>query len=191
MDPVMLSILLLVLGIIFIVLEFFIPSSGALTCLAAVSIIAAIVVGFTHSLQLGAIQLLLAALLVPVMFALAVKVWPHTPLGRMILNLPPKSGEPAGQQQADNLKQLVGRTGTAASKMLPSGMVKIDGKAFDAISQGMPIEVGQIVQVVAIRDHRMVVRPVEHQLPPPTDPNDILSQPADAVGIEPLDDPLA
>jgi hypothetical protein len=43
--------------------------------------------------------------------------------------------------------------------MLPSGLVIIDGKSYDAVSEGVPIEANQTVLVVAISTQRLVVRP--------------------------------
>ena len=43
--------------------------------------------------------------------------------------------------------------------MLPSGMVVIDGKTYDAVSEGVPIEAEQTVLVVGVSTQRLVVRP--------------------------------
>jgi membrane-bound ClpP family serine protease len=69
------------------------------------------------------------------------------------------------------LKSLVGRTGRAKSKMLLSGAITIDGRTVDAVSESMPIEVGQPVRVVQVRGHGVVVRLIDEQVDtPPTDP---------------------
>ena len=49
------------------------------------------------------------------------------------------------------LKTLVGKAAKAKSKMLPSGVVVVDGGHVEAVSEGMPIEVGQEVRIVQIR----------------------------------------
>ena len=86
---------------------------------------------------------------------------------------------------------------TAKSLMLPSGSVLINGRTVDAVSEGMPIEPGQAIRVIQVRGNQVVVRPSDER---PDEPNavrptspsdDILSRPADTLGIEPLDDPLA
>jgi hypothetical protein len=43
--------------------------------------------------------------------------------------------------------------------MLPSGLVLIDGKTYDAVSEGMPIESGAQIIVVHVSTQRLVVRP--------------------------------
>ena len=90
------------------------------------------------------------------------------------------------------LGELIGRRGTAKTKMLPSGTVLIDGRSYDAFSEGMPIEPNQTIQVVDVRTNRIVVRPAEGE-PPPVDietSNDILSQPIDSLGLNDIDEPL-
>ena len=55
--------------------------------------------------------------------------------------------------------------------MLLSGVIVIDGHTVDAVSESMPIEVGQAVRVVQVRANRVVVRPVdEASAAPPIDP---------------------
>jgi membrane-bound serine protease (ClpP class) len=72
----------------------------------------------------------------------------------------------------ERLKSLVGRLGRAKSKMLLSGVIIVDGRTVDAVSESMPIEVGQIVRVVQVRGHGVVVRPADDEQPAeqPTDP---------------------
>jgi membrane-bound ClpP family serine protease len=57
------------------------------------------------------------------------------------------------------LKDLIGKRGTARGTMLPSGIVVINGKPYDAVSEGTPIEAGQTVLVVSVSTQRLVVRP--------------------------------
>jgi hypothetical protein len=44
--------------------------------------------------------------------------------------------------------------------------VEIDGRTVDCVSEGMPIEAGQIVKVIDVRGVRVVVRAVDDQSPP-------------------------
>ena len=80
--------------------------------------------------------------------------------------------------------------------MLPSGAVIIDGRTYDAVTEGIPLEEGQAIIVVDVRTNRIVVRPSDEQ-PAKTTPvapfasDDPLSQPVDTLGIDGLDEPLA
>ena len=91
MDPLYWSILLLALGVALIVLELFVPSGGILGFLALVSLLAAIWVGYMGSPALGTIVLLITLIVVPVVVGVGLKIWPHTPFGRLILGRGPES----------------------------------------------------------------------------------------------------
>jgi len=160
-DPTTWSLLLLALGLVFLVLEFFVPSGGALAVLCSLSLLAAIVVGFMAGPWTGMGILLTEVLIVPAAIAAAVKWWPDTPIGRLILIPRPSSPDEVlpDTEAYRGLKDLVGKRGTARGMMLPSGLVVIDGRTYDAVSEGVPIEANQTVLVVAISTQRLVVRP--------------------------------
>jgi membrane-bound ClpP family serine protease len=192
MDPFYWSILLIAAGIAVMALELFLPSAGMLGVLSAILLLSGIVVGFMHDLKTGTIVLVLTMIVIPVLLALMVKFWPHTPIGRLIMlgPLSDKDVLPQGGHYSE-LKDLVGQLGVAKTKMLPSGIVMINGKKYDAFSDGMPIEKNQAVKVLAIRGNRIVVTSfgVEDTDPEnlPARDDDTLSQPLDELG---LDDPM-
>jgi len=109
-------------------------------------------------------------------------------MGRLILLAAPKSDEVLPDDpKKERLKNLIGRTGRAKSKLLLSGAVTIDGQTVDATSESMPIEVGQAVVVVRVEGHCVVVRPIaEDELPaPPIDP--LQRSYEDPFDVPPLD----
>jgi len=185
------AILLLVMGLGLVVLEVFIPSGGILGFVAVCSIVAAIVVGFMEGPGVGFTILTSAVVGVPIVVVLALKWWPSTPLGRRML-----LGSPTGEDvlpdipRQRKLKELVDRVGVAKSEMLPSGAIVIDGHTIDAVSEGMPVGAGQRVRVIKVQGNRVVVRPVDEELPPSTD-SDPLSRPIDTLGLDPFEDPPA
>ena len=198
MDAVIWSSILLGLGVLFVVLEVFLPSGGVLSFLAAVSVVAAVIVGFSGGARVGAFVLLAALVLIPAVIMISLRFWPYTPLGNLILIKRSHLDRPAsGGDPQFTLKQLVGKRGTAKRQMLPSGEVVIEGQTYEATSSGMPIEPGQAVRVVAVHTNRLVVRPTDEPVEPLGNPSvpaaseDVLSQPIEAFGIDPLDDPLA
>ena len=160
-DPAVFSILLLVVGLVFLVLEFFIPSGGSLAVLCALSLLGAIVVGFMAGPWTGLTILVVESLVVPAALMAAVRWWPETPIGRMILIQRPKSPDDVlpDTEGYRGLKDLIGKRGTARGTMLPSGIVVVNGKPYDAVSEGTPIEAGQTVLVVSVSTQRLVVRP--------------------------------
>lgn len=161
------ALLLLLLGCIFLVLEFFVPSSGTLGILAGLSLVGAIVLAFLEGPVYGTGMVIAVSIIVPSACILAVKYWPHTPIGRLVLvPRPDRPDEVLPQTESyRGLGQLVGRKGMAKSMMLPAGSVQIDGRTYDAVSQGMPIDPGSPVVVVGVSMQRIVVRIDDSPLP--------------------------
>lgn len=199
MDALLWAILLLVGGLGLLILEVFVPSGGILGLLAALCVAAAIVVGFTIGLRQGITVSATAAVLVPLVLALAVRVWPHTPIGRLMLLSRPEDPDAILPDSVAyrGLRQLIGKTGVSVSTMLPSGLVEIEGERYDAVGEGEAIEPGKPIRVVDVRTNRIVVRLAEgeHVSPADAQPDsladvDPLSRPIDDLGIEGLDEPL-
>jgi membrane-bound ClpP family serine protease len=194
LDPLVWAALLTLVGCALIVLEIFIPSGGVLGFLAVASVISAVALAFYHhGPAVGFGFIALAVVLLPTSLAVAIRYWPHTPMGRrFLLGLPtPEEVLPDDDRQRE-LKSLVGRVGTAKSPMFPSGAISIDGRTIDAVGQGMAIEAGQRVVVIEVKGNRVVVRPVEEgEALDRRDADDVLSQPLDSLGLDALDDPLA
>jgi hypothetical protein len=67
--------------------------------------------------------------------------------------------------------------------------VLVEGRTIDALSEGMSIEAGQRIRVVAVHGSRVIVRPAEDDEEPAE--NDVLSRPIESLGIDSLEDPLA
>lgn len=191
MNPLFWSTMLLLLGLFFLVVELFIPSGGALGVFAALSLIASVVVAFSGGPRLGAVMLLAVLIITPSVLLFGVRIWPSTPMGRRILGEPldPADILPDTPEYRD-LQRLVGVYGTASTHMRPNGLVMIEGRTYDALSNGSPIDAGQPLRVVAVRTNRIVVTPVD-RLPPAGEPGEeVLARPLEELGLEPFDSPL-
>jgi membrane-bound ClpP family serine protease len=174
MDPWVWALLLLMLGIGLAVMEVFFTSAGILAVLSCISLITAVVMGFYQGPVTGGLIVLGVVAGLPTVIILAFKYWPKTAMGRRVLLIAPKSDDVLPEDpNKDWLKSLLGRTGRAKSKLLLSGVITVDGRTVEAVSESMPVEVGQTVLVIQVRGQRVVVRPVaedEPPAPPPTDP---------------------
>ena len=190
MSPLLFAALLILLALALAVVEMFVPSGGVLGVLAALAAGAGVIVAYYYGgLVVGTLFLGVVALAVPALLALAVQVWPHTPIGRSVLIALPETEEKVLPEdpQRQRLKKLVGRRGVARSDMLPSGAVQIDKHTYDAVADGMAIDAGQSVQVIAVRMNCLVVRPaanVEAETFPTSDP---LAQSIESLGLDPLE----
>lgn len=191
LDPLAWAALLMLIGLALAILEIFVPSGGVIGFLSILSVLSAIALAFYRGPWYGVSFLGVAVVALPAVLITALHWWPETTMGRRILLKVPTSEEVLPDfDDRRSLKNLLGRVGEARSLMLPSGAVVIDGRSYDALSEGIAIEKGQWVQVVEVRGTRIVVRPTDQ---PPTSPapGDPLSQPIDTLGLDSLGDPLA
>jgi hypothetical protein len=163
--------------------------------MAALCFIASIVVAFMHSQQLGFMILGATTICVPIVVALAVHWWPHTPIGKRILIPRPEHPDDVlpDNEEIRRLKSLVGHHGRTTSMMMPGGTISIDHRNYDAISLGMPIDENMPVEVVEVRMNRLVVRPSNNSAAAQASSQkrsaeDWLARPIESLGIE---DPLA
>jgi len=182
---------LLLAGIGLVALEMFIPSGGLLGFLALVTVVGSIAVAFMSGPGAGLAFVVLTVILLPVVIGLALRWWPYTPLGRRLLLRAPSEDDVRDEDSlAERLKTLVGATGRAKTKMLPSGAVVVDGQTISAVSRGMPIDAGQLIRIVEVKGNRVVVVPLEQVDSSGSDgDDDRLSWPIESLGLD--EDPLA
>jgi len=152
---------MLVLFFGLLALELFIPSGGLLGVAAAAALIAAIVIGFMHSLSAGAAIVVGAAVLVPIVVSIGLRIWPSTPIGRRMLTLNPEADARREAELRAEREAIVGKKGVAKSNLLPSGLIEVDGVRMDAISLGMAIEAGQLVEIVSVSAGKIRVRAID------------------------------
>ena len=141
MHPIIVSLLLLLAGFACIFLELLIPSAGLIALISGTLLISGIVVGFSAGMVPGLVILVVTLIALPIVIAFLIQIWPNTPIGRRIfIPLPKREDVEPDRLVVESLESLVGKKGVARSKLLPAGSVTIDGKHYDAVSDGYPIE---------------------------------------------------
>ena len=156
------SMISLVVAAVALCLELFLPSAGILGLIAVALMVASISTAFLHSLYFGALIVFVIVVATPFLFAAAVRIWPHTPIGKSIL-IGDRNEEdvlPKGSYYK-NVASQAGQIGTAKTKMYPSGIVLIDGVPFDAVSNGFPIEAGDRIKVISVKGNRLHVQKIQ------------------------------
>lgn len=186
MELWVLSLLLLIAGLALAALEIFFTSGGLIGFLSFAAIVGAVILGFQSSTGMGLGVLATAIIGVPTVVMAALHWLPETAVGRkLILHAPTSDDVLPDDPKLRSLRTLVGKVGQAKSKMLPAGVVKIEGRTVDCVSEGMAVEPGTWVRVLEVRGNRVVVRPLDPgEAPPDRSPEDPLSKPAD---VDPFD----
>ncbi len=148
---------LLAAGIIFIIIEFFIPAFGLVGLVGAGTVIASIVTAFMISNTMGAVLIIIAAIMIPLLIALFFKVFPHTFFGKRLI-----LGKTFGKEEgftagAGDMSSILGQSGTAFTDLRPSGMIIIENKRINAVSNGEYIEKDSKIIVKKVDGNRIVV----------------------------------
>ncbi len=186
MEIWVLPILFLVLGMGLSILEIFFPSAGIFTFCSIAASLGAVLLGFRAAPGVGITVMTIAIFGLPIVMAFAFHWWPRTSFGKQVLLEAPRAEDvrPDDDRQR-TLKGLVGRLGRAKCQMLPGGVVSIDGHSVDAVSEGMAIEAGQTVRVVKVDATRVIVRPVDEEVPTATAENP-LERPINTIIEDPF-----
>lgn len=174
MDNWVWSILLLLVAVGLVFLELFVPSGGVLAVLAVLATLGCLVFAFLQNTAYGTMMLILIVVGLPFLIWYMLKIWQATPIGRRMLLDPAEDPALAPDEEIERHKALLGKTGTAKSLMMPSGMIEIDGQTYDAVSEGLPIDPGTTVEVVHVDGINLTVRAIANssQSPPPAVPKD-------------------
>lgn len=149
-------VLLLVVGLVLVVVEVFLPS-GLFGVAGGLCLIAAIAMTYSNYGVVAGTWLLGGVILATLIgLILWVKFFPKTPTGRRMM-LSQTSGNVAPEE---DFVALLHKRGVARSHLRPSGIAEIEGRRVDVVSEGGMIAPESGVQVVAVDGTKIVVRKV-------------------------------
>ena len=153
-----LYITLLVAGVLMFGAELYVPG-GILGTLGALMLLTAAAVGWRiFPAPFGTLSAIGIVLLSGIGLWAWARFFPRTPMGRKLIL------ERDGKQQKasdDRSQSLMGMSGKAVAPLRPSGTVEIGGHRYDVITEGVWVEAGTEIQVVAVRGSRIIVRPAQ------------------------------
>ncbi|MFN7021371.1 MAG: NfeD family protein [Phycisphaerales bacterium] len=154
---------LLALAMLMLMVEVFVPTAGVLGVVSACVAIAGIVCLFRYDWRWGLSGLLAVAVIGPSIVFVGLQIFPSTPFGKKILNLPPEAEDlgRAGAEPASPYEPLVGGEADAVTDLRPSGFVRIDGKRLPALSEVSFVRAGAKVRITAADAMQVRVRPTE------------------------------
>ncbi|MEY4566405.1 MAG: hypothetical protein RLY14_1375, partial [Planctomycetota bacterium] len=133
---------------------------------------AAIVIAFQHSLHLGLVTLTVLVGITPWIIYLAIKLWPKTIIGKMMIIGLPKSRHDIlpDTPEIQELRAMIGQIGISETNLMPSGTVLIQGKRFDAHCRSGLIDRGSVVAVIGTQMGHLIVTKTDASLPPLSPP---------------------
>ena len=171
MDPGLIAVLLLGLGLAVLVVEIFVPSGGLLAVFTLMCLTGSVVAAWKEWWGTDPAAFWLYAgcvvVLVPGTVVGAFAMLPRTKFGRRLLQEAPTREEitPLAEESA-RLEALVGERGVTLTTHSPGGLVEVAGQRHHAEARGLMLDPGQPVEVVGLRGQRLVVRLADSPAPP-------------------------
>jgi membrane-bound ClpP family serine protease len=161
-----LAIGFILIGAAFVLLagELLLTTGGVLLVMAGILDLIGVAMVFRYGdTYLGFVTIAAEAVLLPLAAALALYVWPHTPMGRRLIL---RSGDHAASTLANSsnyqeLELLRGRIGKATSVLRPAGVAEFDGRRVDCLSEGILIEPETWVRCIDVKSGHVIVRPID------------------------------
>ncbi len=155
---------LLAASLLLVVIEVFIPSGGLISLVSAGCALGGLYCLFRYNTTWGVAGLGAMLILGPMVFTFALKVWPNTPLGRRMLGDKPveevEAERLAALKEREKQLALVGAEGVVRTDLRPLGVIEIDGRRFDAISDVSFVKAGTRVRVTVVESNQVRVRPL-------------------------------
>ncbi len=167
------SLLCFLIALVLFAIEVFVPSGGLLGVLAIIAAIAGIIFLFQINTTLGLVGSIVCVAAIPVLIMSAMKFWPNTPFGRMLIIKDPKDSDDmgdAGEQEEveENLEpdpqpkpQYLNMTGIAQTDLRPVGVCRLGDRKEPCISVGGMIDAGTPIKVIAITGGNIKVQAID------------------------------
>jgi membrane-bound serine protease (ClpP class) len=157
------SLLLIALGVVLLIGEFFFPITGGLLVVAGITLFAVAVgvIVYWGTRTEAIIATIGLSVGLPAAFAGLFQAWKQFSLKT---GLDPEGAGGtliAAMPELSELERLKGRYGRTVTPMRPSGSVEIDGRRVDALSEGVMIDAGAWVRCVDVKGSRVTVRQVD------------------------------
>ena len=148
------------IGLIAIIVEFFVPAAGIIGIIGGGSIIGSVIIAYIdYGILIGSVFLLGALILTPLLIMFYFRIFPKTLIGKKLIlntNQSHESGFSAYSQE--KYRNLKGCSGIVKKDMRPTGIVEIEGQNFNALTNGEYLDLGSRVQVLKVEGNRIFVR---------------------------------
>lgn len=153
-----LIVLLFVVGVVVLFAELLLPSFGVLTAIALGCFVGGVVLTFQAFGQTaGLVATVLCAIGLPIGASIALRIWPKTRLGKMVIPPNPILTDEDTSLPVAKLNALVGKTGRALSPLRPVGMCDFDGQRISCVAESGLVDTGTEVEGVGVSGGNLTV----------------------------------
>lgn len=153
-------ILTLGLAVFFGVMEIFITSFGFLALLSVACLIASTCTAFAINELFGFIYLIVLMIVSPIIVMWFLRFLPTTAIGKRFGLETNEEDKTTIDPIRAELLNLIGREGKVVSRMMPSGIVEINGKTYNAVCEGGAVDPGGTIVAIRSETATLIVRAV-------------------------------
>ncbi len=148
------------IGLIAIIVEFFVPAAGIIGIIGGGCIIGSVVKAYLdYGILTGSAFLLGALILTPLIIIFYFKIFPKTIIGKKLILYTNQSHDLGFTSFSQDLyKDLDGCSGIVLKEMRPVGIVEIEGQRFNALTKGEYLDSGSKIQVFKVEGNRVFVK---------------------------------
>jgi len=147
--------ILIVLGLVLIAVDFYLPGFVLGTIGVALMLFALGISYRAYGLDAALVLFVVeVALGIGVGYA-SIRLFPKTAAGKKMILAEAQTGVRA--QDEKRQEDWIGREGVALTVLRPAGVAIIDGKRLDVVAESGMIEGGTAIKVIAVHENRLVV----------------------------------
>jgi len=154
-DPLLLSIILQLVGIVVIIAEIILPSGGILSIVALGVFGYSLFIVFSDiSKTIGFAFVVADLVMIPVLVIVGLKLMAKSPV-TLRKTLSRKEGVSSQSPELDN---YVDMPGTAVTDLRPAGIAVVNGKRVDVVTRGEYVQKDSAIIVLAVTGNQIIVR---------------------------------
>ena len=148
-------------GFLMMVVDLVLPTGGVVFALGLAITLIGTILSFGLGMTKGIWVLGMEVIAVPLILLILGRLGPRlTFLQRILYALPDNQIQESPVQKSYD--HLIGRVGLTLSTLRPSGAVEFDGTRIDTLTEGIPVEAGELVRCFAVREGKVFVEPLSN-----------------------------
>ncbi len=151
---------LFALGVMFIIIEMFVPGFGVFGIGGGILVLASIFFS-AKTMAMGILYVSIAFIFMLMIFYIFMKKYPQKKLhSTLLLNTRLNESEGYSSHKED-FKALMSLEGVCISHLRPSGKVKINDNIYDALTETGFIKKDDKIKVVSVKNNKIIVRRID------------------------------
>lgn len=196
MSPLVLAVICFIVAAVLAVVDLLVPSGGVLAVASLVAALVSVFFGFQSGYTTGVVTLTLMLIAIPLFIAVALRLWPHTPIGKRVILKAPEQPEQSLEPQQVEMQELIGQVGVTQNSLMPYGFVRLNGRNYNAVCESGLIEARQNVVVIAVQQRNLIVAvtslspttpKVAAAEQPAASNESLLDRPAEELGLDSIE----